>query len=252
MTDERTQAELEVEFRSQWNLAKGLARRSVDAAWEAGTILVEIKARLPHGEWMAWLTAEGLTESTSRRLRRLASLDREALVDFDTVGAALKSLPSPIPPPPPPPPPREPAPGTQGGGAPLGASSTAQAGGAAESAGPSLPAASDAAAPPLSDLPDAETAREIEHETTRQRLVEAEWKIDDLQERAALQGEGSEPTEHPHKALAERFNRLQVDYHTLKSAHEKAESKLTSIRRDLLEGKGTAEVLAVHFGAAAK
>ena len=55
VTDTRTQAELEDSFRSNWWDARSLARRSVEAAWRAGEALAELKARLPHGDWMGWL-----------------------------------------------------------------------------------------------------------------------------------------------------------------------------------------------------
>lgn len=243
MTNGLTQEELEAGFRKHWAEARSLARRSVESAWHAGQLLGEIKARLPHGDWMQWLTDEGVSESTARRIRKLASLPRHTLSDFDSVSAALKALPAPeIGHTPPPPSGTRPPPASAGPVA-EGATDTTQP----ETAGPD--------APPPAPLPDGETMRQIEHETTRERLTEAEWEITDLRERAAMQSEGQpeggEPEGQHHPALRERLSALETDYHALREAHTKSERKLGAIRRDLLDGKGAAEILAVHFGAQA-
>lgn len=234
VTDARTQAELETAFRSNWWDARTLARRSVEAAWRAGEALAELKSRLPHGDWMRWLETEAVTESTSRRLRRLATVPLEQLVEFDTVSAALKSLPAPTPPAP------------ERRGSPEGPSlpdGTAEAAGGGEEGRLAPPVD-----PPPAALPDRQTESEIEREVLQRRVDEADSEIADLRERAAIQGEAGEGGAAPHKSLSERFERLQADYHSLRAAHERSERRLGAIRRDLLAGKGTAEVLALHFG----
>ena len=84
-------------FRDHWADAQGLARRSVEAAWRAGQALTKIKARLPHGTWQVWLKAEKLAPRTARRLMQLARVQNGQIGHFETVDAALKSLPKPEP-----------------------------------------------------------------------------------------------------------------------------------------------------------
>ena len=221
------QAELETRFRSHWERARAFARNSVEHAWHAGTCLAFIKERLPHGEWGAWLAAEGLSESTARRLRQLATLDLDAALAFDSMAGALSSLPR--------------------KSLPRSDVSTPSA------APPPAPVQQGETAPP--DLPDAETVEDIAADVQRERLESAERRIDDLTERAALQGEdegGKVDRASLIPALRERVTQLEADYHKLREAHERAERELGAVRRDLLAGKNAAEILAVHFGVRAR
>ena len=83
--------------------AQQLARRTVEAAWEAGQALRAVKEATPHGEWLPWLEAEQIARETARRFMRLADVQITQVGEFDSVDAALKALspapsePSPIP-----------------------------------------------------------------------------------------------------------------------------------------------------------
>ena len=88
-----TLAELQSAFSERWRTANTLARRTVEESHAAGSILVQIKARLEHGEWLPWLEKEGVTKDTSARLIRLSTLDISQLAKFDSVRAALASMP---------------------------------------------------------------------------------------------------------------------------------------------------------------
>ena len=85
-------ADLQSAFRERWQASNALARRTVEEAHAAGTMLVEIKARLPHGEWLPWLEAEGIQDRTARRMMQIASLKSDKLSDLFTFDAALKSI----------------------------------------------------------------------------------------------------------------------------------------------------------------
>lgn len=77
-------------FRHLWSEALNLSRRSVEQAHDAGTVLVEIKAEMKHGEWLPWLESEGVEQRTASRLMKLASVEIGQIVRFDTVQAALE------------------------------------------------------------------------------------------------------------------------------------------------------------------
>ena len=72
-----------------------LARRSVTEAYYAGKILVSVKAELKHGNFRQWLENNGINRETARRFMRLADLEMTQVVSFNSVDAALKSLPRP-------------------------------------------------------------------------------------------------------------------------------------------------------------
>ena len=72
-----------------------LARRTVEKSHAAGCILADIKSRMNHGEWLSWLETENVPKRTAQRLIQLAGIEGDKLSHFDSVDAALKSLPSP-------------------------------------------------------------------------------------------------------------------------------------------------------------
>ena len=72
-----------------------LGRQTVEAAWCVGQALVEIKAKKQHGEWLPWLEQEGVSHDISVRLMKLSTIQIPQLAVFDSVDAALKSLPKP-------------------------------------------------------------------------------------------------------------------------------------------------------------
>ena len=75
--------------------ARGFARRSVIEAYYAGKILASAKAELAHGNFRQWLENNGINRETARRFMKLADLKIANIVSFDTIDAALKSLPKP-------------------------------------------------------------------------------------------------------------------------------------------------------------
>ena len=75
--------------------ARGFARRSVIEAYYAGKILASAKAELAHGNFRQWLENNGINRETARRFMKLAELQRTQIMSFDTISAALKSLPKP-------------------------------------------------------------------------------------------------------------------------------------------------------------
>ena len=72
-----------------------LARRSVTEAYYAGKILVSIKTELEHGEFGPWLERNGIKHDTAARFMKLAGREISDIQKFDTISAALKSLPKP-------------------------------------------------------------------------------------------------------------------------------------------------------------
>ena len=80
-------------FRENWGEAKGYGHKAIEHAWQAGQALAEVKAKSPYGTWETWLKGEGLSWDTARRLMQLASIENPQLADFDSMTAALKSLP---------------------------------------------------------------------------------------------------------------------------------------------------------------
>ena len=94
---EPVSAELLDRFREHYGNFTSLGRRTVEAAWSAGTALVEIKASpsLPHGSWLPWLASEGVAHATATRLMHFAENDISQIEKFATVGAVLKALKSP-------------------------------------------------------------------------------------------------------------------------------------------------------------
>lgn len=91
---EPVSAELLDSFREHYGKFKSLGRRTVEAAWYAGTALAEIKASpsLPHGSWLPWLESEGVATNTAACLMKLATYEIYQLGKFGSVDAALKAL----------------------------------------------------------------------------------------------------------------------------------------------------------------
>ena len=84
--------ELQAAFRERWQASNALARRTVEEAHAAGTMLVEIKARMPHGEWLPWLEAEGVLPATAGRMMKLSRVEIDQIDQFGSVDSALKSI----------------------------------------------------------------------------------------------------------------------------------------------------------------
>ena len=72
-----------------------LARRSVLEAYYAGCLLRSVKSDLEHGNFGVWLENNGIKHDTAARFMRLAEREISDIQKFDTIAAALKSLPKP-------------------------------------------------------------------------------------------------------------------------------------------------------------
>ena len=92
-----TYEDLEAEFKKLWGVsqttaqkAHRFARQSVFDAWKAGSVLVQIRDRTPQGQWLPWVEAAGLSNSTAQRLLLLGDeLEINQLGEFATMEAAL-------------------------------------------------------------------------------------------------------------------------------------------------------------------
>ena len=76
-------------FRHHWERFAGLSRKTVEAFWNAGRALREVKESIPFGEFMLWYRAEGLSPSTVSRLLRVAEIENCQIGNFATISAAL-------------------------------------------------------------------------------------------------------------------------------------------------------------------
>jgi len=71
----------------------GMARRSVEVAYECGLALIEAKAQCRHGDFAGELEAAGIPVRTGQRLMRLArSVECDKLSHFESVSEALSSF----------------------------------------------------------------------------------------------------------------------------------------------------------------
>ena len=89
---ESVSVELLDRFREHYGKFTSLGRRTVEAAWHAGTALCEIKASLPHGRWLPWIKSEGVADRTADRLMQLARFEIRQVGEFGSVDAVLKAL----------------------------------------------------------------------------------------------------------------------------------------------------------------
>ena len=77
-----------------WKSSGRLARRTLEEAWRCGQALAEVREKLPHGGWMAWLHDVDIRHETVRRLIRLSeAYEIPQLGEFGSVSEALKGLP---------------------------------------------------------------------------------------------------------------------------------------------------------------
>ena len=70
------------EHKEHARLARYHAQRSIEVAVEAGALLIEAKARLPHGEWGSWLERLGLPARTATRWMQIARLSSGHMADM--------------------------------------------------------------------------------------------------------------------------------------------------------------------------
>ncbi len=76
---------------------KGLYRQTIENIIRVGQKLLEVKARLPHGQWLSWLEAEfGWTDRTARNYMLAGETFKlETVSDLDIAARALYLLASP-------------------------------------------------------------------------------------------------------------------------------------------------------------
>jgi Protein of unknown function (DUF3102) len=76
---------------------KALMRQTVENFIKTGTILIEVKKRLPHGQWTLWCETEfGWTPRTARRMINVAeTFSLESLTNLDITTSALYILAAP-------------------------------------------------------------------------------------------------------------------------------------------------------------
>ena len=72
-----------------------LARRSVIEAYYAGCLLRSVKSDLEHGNFRVWLENNEIKPRTAQNFMKLAQMEIRKVCVFDSVSAALKSLPKP-------------------------------------------------------------------------------------------------------------------------------------------------------------
>ena len=82
----------EERFRQYYAEVQSYGRRTVEAAWHAGRALVEVKASLPHGEWLPWLDRQGVSKGAADRFMKLAQeLQIPQLGEFASITDAVES-----------------------------------------------------------------------------------------------------------------------------------------------------------------
>ncbi|MDE0510026.1 MAG: hypothetical protein OXI17_15530 [Gammaproteobacteria bacterium] len=84
---------------SRWNAIQGHMRKTVDAAWQLGHILIEKKGRLGHGYFLPWLERNHIPQRSAHRCMTLATGYPQIshLANFDSQAEALAALQSPEP-----------------------------------------------------------------------------------------------------------------------------------------------------------
>jgi hypothetical protein len=87
MEEPRALKAIATDINEEHRLAVGAARRSLEHARRAGDLLIEVKSRLPHGEWLPWLVAN--CEFSERSAQGYMRLARE----WDTVSRWASDLP---------------------------------------------------------------------------------------------------------------------------------------------------------------
>ena len=89
-----TLPQLEVLVDKHFAAFQQFGRRTVEEAWKAGGCLLKAKRLVPHGGWLPWLEALGMSDPTASRFMRLhlAFPKTRQLDVFETVQAALESV----------------------------------------------------------------------------------------------------------------------------------------------------------------
>jgi hypothetical protein len=77
---------LAAEIQAAHAAALAAARTSVEKAVEAGKLLIEAKAALPHGQWLPWLRDIGLSPRTAQRYMQLALVPADKYVTVAHLG----------------------------------------------------------------------------------------------------------------------------------------------------------------------
>ena len=85
-------SDLQDTFRHRFHSGNKRAKLTLADWWHAGAALVQIKAKLPHGAFVAFLADEGVPRTTAHRLMKLANADLASLSDFASITAVLASM----------------------------------------------------------------------------------------------------------------------------------------------------------------
>ena len=68
------------------------AGAAAEHAWKAGTLLLEAKRQVPHGQWAEWLKPTGIKSRTAQVYMRLAKAQRAAPPEGVSIRQALAGL----------------------------------------------------------------------------------------------------------------------------------------------------------------
>ena len=68
------------------------AGAAAEHAWKAGTLLLEAKKQVTHGQWEAWLVQTGIKPRTAQVYMRLAKAQRAAPLEGVSIRSALRGL----------------------------------------------------------------------------------------------------------------------------------------------------------------
>ena len=89
-------SDLLAKVREHWGEANRHGRLAVEAAWRCGDALNKLKDSLPHGEFMPAVADLGISSRTANRMMQITrSVEFAKLANFNTVTAALNSIPPP-------------------------------------------------------------------------------------------------------------------------------------------------------------
>ena len=198
-------------FRVHFAALQTLRRRGVGEAWGVGQALHEIKARLPHGEFRAFLEAEGIARETAARFMRLSKgVSMTQIGTFDSMDAALKSIPSKV---------------------------------------SSRPAV-DTFEPSKAEIKEIEQEQDRHRaELSEAELDSAHKEIKRLQALSPQAGPAPPPDdslEREVKKSSETWSLLE----TSRRETKRLKRKLSAIKSDLADDKPSADILAKHYGVA--
>ena len=69
-----------------------LAKQAIDAAYEAGTLLIEAKAQVKHGEWLNWLEVNCPAVAVRTAQQYMALVNNRELIESKSAGHAYLTI----------------------------------------------------------------------------------------------------------------------------------------------------------------